>query len=265
MPAVKLNGWDIAYEETGSGPPIILIHGLFMDRALWEHQVSALKDRYRVITPDLRSHGESEAREEEHSQWDLMEDHIALLDHLGVDRAVFGGQSQGGFQSLRAAIKHPERVAGLILIDTQAEAEDPGVIPIYESMLDVYLENGWNDILLESAAAMLMGGETPADVRSFWIERWSNGFKIGAKQAMAAVNHRDDVSDRLNQISAPALVLHGEIDAAISMERAERMANALPNLIEFVKVPHAGHASPVETPEVITEAIERFLAKVYPA
>jgi pimeloyl-ACP methyl ester carboxylesterase len=264
MPKVTLNGYNIAYEEFGSGPAIVLIHGLFMDRALWDHQVAALKDRYRVITPDLRNHGESEQKEEDHTEWDLMEDHLALLDHLGIDKAMFGGQSQGGFQSLRAAIKHPDRVAGLILIDTQAEAEDPGVIPIYESMLDVYLETGWNDILLESAAAMLMGGETPPDVKAFWIDRWSNGFKVGAKQAMAAVNHRDDIADRLSEISAPALVLHGEIDAAISMERAERMAEGLPNLVEFVKLPHAGHASPVETPEAVTEAIERFLAKVYP-
>ncbi|MCA1839811.1 MAG: alpha/beta hydrolase, partial [Actinobacteria bacterium] len=235
---------------------------LFMDRTLWTEQVEALRDRYRVITPDLRNHGESEAREEDHTQWDLMEDHIALLDHLGVDKAVFGGQSQGGFQSLRAALKHPERVDGLILIDTQAGAEDPTLVPIYESMLDVYLETGWNDILLESAAAMLMGGETPTDVKANWMQRWRDGFKVGAKQALAAVNHREDITDRLGEIQAPALVLHGEIDAAISMERAEALAGGLKGLVEFVKLPHAGHASPVETPDAVTEPMERFLSKV---
>ncbi|MGH2813409.1 MAG: alpha/beta fold hydrolase, partial [Actinomycetota bacterium] len=137
MPIAELNGWKIAYEDAGRGPPVVLIHGLLMDRTMFDPQVEAFGDRYRLITPDLRGHGDSEKRAEEHSQWDLMEDQIALCDHLGIDRAVFGGVSQGGFQSLRAALRHPGRVAGLILIDTQAGPEDEVRAPMYEAFSEV--------------------------------------------------------------------------------------------------------------------------------
>ena len=111
------DGWSLAYEDIGSGPVVLLVHGLLMDRTMFASQVDSLADRYRVITPDLRGHGESEHRAQAYTQWDLMEDHVALLDHLGVERAVWGGVSQGGFQTLRAALRHPDRVAGLILIE----------------------------------------------------------------------------------------------------------------------------------------------------
>src|SRR5438477_527330 len=125
MPEITRGGWKLFYEDTGGdGPPIVLIHGLLMDGTMFALQVEALRDRYRIVTPDLRGHGRSSHRAEEYTQWDMMEDHVALLDSLGIDGAVWGGVSQGGFQSLRAALRHPERVAGLILIDTQAGAED---------------------------------------------------------------------------------------------------------------------------------------------
>ena len=91
------DGWTLAYEDGGSGPAVLLVHGLLMDRTMFSEQMEALADRYRVITPDLRGHGESEHRAQPYTQWDLMEDHIALLDDLGVHRAVWGGVSQGAF------------------------------------------------------------------------------------------------------------------------------------------------------------------------
>lgn len=261
MEHAVLNGWDLAFEEAGSGPPIILIHGLLMDHTMFAPQVAVLKDRYRVITPDLRNHGESESRAESHSQWDGVEDAIALCDKLSIDRAVFGGVSQGGFQSLRAAIRYPERVAGLILIETQAGAEDPSLVPIYEGMAQVVAADGWNDFILESTAALLFGTSASADLKNHWTERWRNLTTAHAVQTLQAVTTRDDVTDRLSEITAPALVIHGIEDAAISMDRAEAMANGLPGLVEFVKLEHAGHSATVEQPDLVNAAIERFLKR----
>lgn len=264
MPIAELNGWKIAYGDTGSGPPVILIHGLLMDRTMFDSQVEALGDRYRLITPDLRGHGGSEKRAEDHSQWDLMEDHIALSDHLGIDRAVFGGVSQGGFQSLRAALRHPGRVAGLILIDTQAGPEDEVRAPMYEAFSEVVATDGWNEETLDSATISMFGSSATQELKEHWKKRWLAQPRHAARQTMYAVSRRDDITERLGEIHAPAVVIHGEEDAAIEIQKAERLADGLPNLIEFVKVPAAGHSSTVEKPEALTEAIERFLAKAYP-
>lgn len=261
MAQITLNGWKIYYEESGEGDPVLLIHGLLMDRTMFDPQVETLRDRFRFITPDLRGHGESEKRAESHTQWDMMEDHIALLDHLGIGQAVWGGVSQGGFQSLRAALKHPDRVRGLILIETQAGAEDETKAPLYEAMAEVIATDGWNDILLESAAMSIIGESAPPVVKQTWIERWRNWDTQAARETLQAVTRRDDVTSRLGEIQAPALVIHGEEDIAIEMERAETLAEGLPNLVEFVKVP-AGHSSTVELPGPVTEAIDRFLSKI---
>jgi len=260
------DGWKLFYEDTGGdGPPVLLIHGLLMDHTMFADQVAALKDRYRFITPDLRAHGASEHRAEEYTQWDLMEDNLALLESLGVERAMWGGVSQGGFQSLRAALRHPDRVAGLVLIDTQAGAEDENRAPMYEAFAEVVATDGWSEHILENSCRSMFGTSASQELMQHWKDRWAAQATDDARQSLWSVTRREDITDRLGEIEQPAIVIHGEEDAAIDMERAQKLANGLPNLVELVKVPKAGHSSTVEQPEQLTEAIERFLQKVYPA
>lgn len=259
MQRAVLNGWDIAFDDVGSGPVLFLIHGLLMDHTMFAPQVDALQDRYRLITPDLRNHGDSESRAESHTQWDAVEDAIALCNKLDIESAIFGGVSQGGFQSLRLALKYPDRVAGLILIETQAGAEDPTLVPIYEGMSEVVAADGWNDFILDSVAALLFGTSASDDLKNHWIERWRKMNAKHAMQTLQAVTRRDDVSSRLSEITAPALVIHGLEDAAISMDRAQATADGLKGLVQFVKLEHAGHSATVEQPDLVNEAIVRFL------
>jgi pimeloyl-ACP methyl ester carboxylesterase len=266
MPEFDREGWRLFYEDSGGpGPPVLLVHGLLMDRTMFEPQIRALADRYRVITPDLRGHGNSEHRVEEYTQWDLMEDHVALLDSLGIDRPMWGGVSQGGFQSLRAALRHPDRVAGLILIDTQAGAEDENRAPMYEAFAEVVATQGWNEHILENSCISMFGASASDELKHHWMARWGAQETADARQVMWAVSRREDITGRLGEIEQPAIVIHGEEDAAIEMHRAEQLADGLPNLVELVKVPKAGHSSTVERPDALTEAIDRFLQKVYPA
>jgi pimeloyl-ACP methyl ester carboxylesterase len=262
MPEFEHDGWRLSYEERGSGPAVLLLHGLFMDRRMFDAQVDALSDRYRFITPDARSHGRSDHRAEPFTMWDLMEDEIALLDRLGIERPVWGGVSQGGFQSLRAALRHPERVAGLILIDASAVPEDELKLGLYEASAQVVAEEGWSEDVVQAAAIAMFGDSAGDEVKRPWLDRWLAEPGVGAVERMLAVTRREDLTDRLGEIDVPAVVIHGEEDFAIEMEKAEAMAAGLPNVLEFVRIPEAGHSSSVENPEAVTSAIERFLERV---
>jgi len=111
----------------------------------------------------------------------------------------------------------------------------------------------------------MFGTSAPEELKEHWKKRWAAQETFDARQYMWAVSRREDITDRLKEIEQAAVVIHGEEDASIDMERAEQLADGLPNLVEFVKVPHAGHSSTVEQPDAVTEAVERFLQKVYPA
>ncbi len=149
MPNAAVNGTEISYADTGGdGPAVVLSHGILMDQSMFAPQVQALAPEFRVITWDQRGHGRDQRghggtpAHGPFSYWDSARDLLGLLDHVGVERAVLGGMSQGGFVSLRAALLAPDRVRGLILIDTQAGQEDPAVAGAYEQLHAVWREQG---------------------------------------------------------------------------------------------------------------------------
>jgi pimeloyl-ACP methyl ester carboxylesterase len=263
MAEFEHDGWRLAYDDRGEGPAVLLLHGVLFDATQFEPQVDALVDRYRMVTPDLRAHGRSEHRRADYDQWDLMEDHVALLDHLGIERAVWGGVSQGGFQSLRAALRHPDRVAGLVLIDTQAGAENEARAPMYEASAQVAAEAGWNQDLFGIATTFLFGESAGDDLKAHWIERWMRQETFDTVELMRVVTRRDDITDRLSEITAPAVVIHGVQDVSIEIDLARKLAEGLG--AELVAIAGAGHSPTVERPDLVTPAVEAFLQRVWPA
>ena len=145
MPDFEHDGRRLFFDDRGQGAPLLLIHGLFMDHSIFDPQRETLARSHRLITPDLRGHGRSEHSSEERTLWDVMEDQVALLDKLGIEQAIWGGHSVAGPISLRAALRHPDRVAGLILISTQAGPEHPERFPAYERFAEMVASGGWTD------------------------------------------------------------------------------------------------------------------------
>src|SRR5205809_7354217 len=136
MPFADVNGQHLYFEDSGGpGPAIIFSHGFLMDHEMFAPQVAALSGEFRCIAWDERGFGATPATGP-FTFWDSADDALALLAHLGVERAFFVGMSQGGFLSLRAALRAPNRVRGLALIDSQAGPEPPEAIPLYEAMTD---------------------------------------------------------------------------------------------------------------------------------
>jgi len=257
MAFADVNGQHIHYEDTGGdGPVVVLGHGFLMDHEMFVHQVAALRDQYRVITWDERCFGLTEFDGQPFSYWDSARDCLALLDHLGVDRAVVGGMSQGGFLSLRAALTAPERVRGLILLDTAAAAEHPEVAAGYQQMIDTWTTVGPVDELAEIIANIIIAD--PAE-NAVWIAKWQARPKELLTQAGACLLSRDDITDRLGGITCPALVIHGTDDTAITMDKAETLAAGLVGCGGVVTVGGA-HAANLTNPEPVNAAILEFLA-----
>ncbi|MCH8200107.1 MAG: alpha/beta fold hydrolase, partial [Chloroflexi bacterium] len=127
MPYVERGGVNIYYEAHGQGLPVLLSHGYAATSRMWEGQVTALADRYRLIVWDMRGHGESDSpdAQDAYSEEATVEDMAAILNAEGVDRAVIGGLSLGGYMSLAFYLKHRERVRALMLFDTGPGYRNP--------------------------------------------------------------------------------------------------------------------------------------------
>ena len=258
MPLHQVNGQWINYEDTGGDlVPIVLAHGLLMDREMFAPQIEAAKVGSRFITWDARCHGETENTDDPFSYWDLADDLKGLLDLLGIERAVVGGMSQGGFVALRFALKYPERVSGLVLIGTQAGVDDPEKVATYQVMLDVWEVEGLNDQLAETIAAIILGNEWKG--RAPWITKWRQKPRSLLRQAFQTLVSRDDIQHRLGEITAPALVIHGTADAAIDIEKAHRLCSELANCRQMVAIEGAGHASNLTHPKLVNLAIQQFI------
>ena len=264
MPYADVNGQRVHFVDSGGpGTPLVLGHGFLMDHEMFAPQVAALGDRFRVITWDARGHGETVTSPDDFSYWDLAEDLRGLLDTLGIERAVVGGMSQGGFVSLRFALRYPDRVLGLVLIDSQAGLEDPEKTPQYDMMVEVWTTQGPTDMIAEATAAIIIGAGYPR--AGEWMDKWRARPKEAVAQPYRTLMTRDDITDRLREITAPALVIHGDEDVAIEMPRAEALVAGLSHARPLVRVPGAGHAANLTHPEPVNAAIGAFVGELSPS
>ena len=259
MPFADVNGQRLYYEDTdGDGPPVVLSHGFLMDHEMFAPQVDVLRGTHRVITWDERGFGATEYDGKPFSYWDSAADCLGLLDHLGLESAVLGGMSQGGFLSLRAALAAPDRVRALILLDSQAGVDDEETAAANDGMNHVWLDQGPTDELVEIVAGIIIDD---SDHNPRWIAKWKARDKLAFEQPYQCLRTRDDITERLGEISCPALVVHGTEDTAITMDRAEIMAAGLPGAGPVVRVAGA-HAANLTNPEPVNAAITAFLAEL---
>src|SRR5262249_42113318 len=123
MTQVQVDNIQMAYTDAGAGRPVVLIHGYPFNRSLWNEQVAALSESYRVIAPDLRGFGESDSSDGPSTMNRMAQDVAGLLDHLGIPRATICSLSMGGYVTFAFYKQFPARVRALILADTRAQAD----------------------------------------------------------------------------------------------------------------------------------------------
>jgi len=260
MPHAEVNGQRLFYVDIGDSDDVIVFsHGFFMSHAMFEPQVQALRDRWRCIAWDERGHGRTETSPDPFTYWDSAKDVLGLLDHLGVQRAVLAGMSQGGFLSLRAALTAPERVRALVLLDTQPGVEDPEKLEGYNQLIEAWAA-GPPQAVVDTVSALILGPGYADAAR--WMDAAKEIPEPTLRQIYATlVGREDDVNPRLGELTMPALVVHGSDDLAIELPKAQALTDALPDA-ELVVIEGAGHAANLTHPKPVNAALEAFLARV---
>ncbi len=255
-------GRVVAYDERGSGIPLVLIHGFPLNRMIWEAQWEGLADTARVIAPDLRGFGESEMVAGATDIATYADDIRELLDALGVRQpAVIVGHSMGGYVALAYLRRYPEHVAGLVLANTKATpdsiegkagrdknialARDKGAGAIAEAMLPKLLAPNTaasKPGLVEQVNRIMQSASVP-----------------GIIAALGAMRDRPDSTGTLLEFSEPVLILAGAEDPLMPMAEQENMKEAARNSTLIV-IPDSAHLSPMEQPDAFNRAVREFLA-----
>jgi pimeloyl-ACP methyl ester carboxylesterase len=249
--------------DRGEGPPVVLCHGTLMDRTMFEPQVEALSDEYRVVAYDTRARTDRYA--EAYDLYDLADDCAALMDATGIDSCVLGGMSMGGFMALRFAERYPERLEGLVFVDSTAGPHETQEREQYGEMIEMAREAGEIPEQLAEVIKPILFGNTTTQENHELVERWADRWLTYPGEAVYhEVNswlERPDFTDELDDIDVPALVIHGEEDNALDPSRSDSLADRLD--ARRVIVPGAGHSSNLENPEPVNTAIREFLGEIY--
>ncbi len=253
MQIININGIRLAYERRGNGIPLVLLHGYPLDHHLWDEVAPLLEDTFDMIIPDLRGFGGSSTVDSFYAMEDFAADIAALLDHLEVQKAAIVGHSMGGYVALAFARLYPERVTGLGLVSSQvladapdrkegryksaAEVADKGIASVVETMTPKFTSNPQ----LQEFARESMEQQQPAAF-------------IGALKAMA---ERVDSTPMLSSLRIPVVLVHGDADQLIPVDRAREVKAAVPQAY-FVEINGVGHMPMMEAKEKTVEALRQL-------
>ncbi len=263
MSTIDVNGTSISYSDTGGeGPPVLFFNAFPLSAKMWEPQIEALSDRFRLITLDYPGFGSS-AEVDDPSTYSMdafAAQGKAVLDELGIDKAVVTGLSMGGYAAFAFLRSFPEAVAGLIVADTRAVADAPENIEKRTGQQATIKEQG-PSALTEGLLGALLGQPT-RDKKPDVVENVKGlmdnpaSAYIGALEAMKG---RADSTGDLAGISVPTLVIVGENDTLTPADLSRKIHEHVGGS-RLVVIPEAGHLSNLEAPEAFNGAMAEFLA-----
>jgi 3-oxoadipate enol-lactonase len=251
----------LAYEDTGRGPPVLFIHGYPLGRRMWRPQLEALLGNMRMVCPDLRGHGDSEAGQTPFTIDLHADDCVDLLDALEIDEpVVVCGISMGGYVALALQRMYPERVAGLVLVSTRAgadsaegkakrdqamaQARDHGVSAIVDSMLPKMFAP--QNVKRKEAVIKTLDQV----MRKTSLE--------GVLGDLVAMRDRPDATPTLSAIEVPTLVIHGRDDQLIPFSEGEALAGGIRGA-QLVALDDTGHLPNLEQPQAFNTAVRDFV------
>jgi pimeloyl-ACP methyl ester carboxylesterase len=250
--------FDVA--DQGHGPAVLFSHGTLLDRTMFAEQTAALADRYRTVAYTSRA-GTSEYGTE-YDLDSLVADCLEVAARAEIDRFVLVGMSVGGFMAIELALKYPERLAGLILMDTMADAytseEKTQFAEVFRPMKS---EDPIPASFSQTFVPIIFGPQAianrPALIDS-WVHKWRTRPSRSVWGEYNSWISKSERLSRLSEIQIPTLIVHGEDDNGIDISAAERMHARIPGSA-FARIPGAGHLVTEENPDAVTTALTTFL------
>ena len=241
---------------------MLFSHGLLYSLRMWDAQIPELRARFRCIAYDHRGQGESEAPTTGLDMDTLTEDAVALIGALGVGSVHFIGMSMGGFVGIRLAARHPELLRSLVLIDTAAGPEPAKNVPRYRRL--EWVARWFGTWPVASKVEAIMHGASArkdparAAVLRTWREHLLRSDTVAMNRAVEGVITRESAVPLLARIRCPTLVMVGEEDTATVPARSDEIAAGIAGA-RLVRIPRAGHMSPIDAPEAVTAELRSFL------
>jgi 3-oxoadipate enol-lactonase len=262
---IKLNGLTMNYAERGlpQGTPVVFIHGFPFDHSMWDPQMKALPNHFRAITYDVRGHGMSDVGDGQYTIEFFVDDLIALLDHLVIDKAIFCGLSMGGYIALRAYERHPGRFKALVLCDTKSEADtNDGKIKRSATLKTVKTEGV--GVFASEFVKIIFAPQTfqaqPDVIDSIKSTIVANS-PLGISGAALALATRTDTTGVLSKIAVPTLILVGEDDHLTPPSASQAMQRQIAGS-ELHIIHQAGHMSNLENAPEFNKHLIDFLNRM---
>jgi pimeloyl-ACP methyl ester carboxylesterase len=254
----------IAVYEYGdrNNTPVIFIHGFPYNSTMWAQPIKKLKDSYYCIAYDVRGLGDTPPGDGQFTMEMFVDDLFSVMDSLDLDKPAITGFSMGGYITLRAVEREPERFRALILCDTKAGADDDagrikraGAITTIDKEGMEKFASEFVPITFGKNAAQ----EIPESYNAI-LEQATNESPLGVKGCLLAMAARTDTSTVLEKIQVPTLLLVGEEDTLTPPSVMQAMHEEIDGS-ELIAVSGAGHMAPIEQPEIVTRSMDEFLAR----
>ncbi|MDQ7728252.1 alpha/beta fold hydrolase [Halomonas sp. SpR8] len=252
------------YWRQGSGPPVVLIHGVGLDATMWQSQIDVLAEQYEIIVYDMLGHGDS-ALPNENDGLDAYADQLALLlDHLAIKRVAVVGFSMGGLVARAFALSHPDRIAAMVVLSSVFDRDESQRASVRHRIVQTRDQGPAANV--GDALKRWFSPEfhhTHPDCINAIYETVINNNPQGYYRSYALFGTQDNFgTEQLHTIQMPVMVATGELDTGSTPRMASALAQKLPNA-ELHILPGLRHMAPIEAPQAVNGLIKSFFAKAY--
>lgn len=262
---ITVNNIAVSYTDEGleNAPVIIFIHGFPFNKEMWNKQLEALSESFRVIAYDVRGHGNSYSGTDDFSIELFVNDLLLLMDAIEIEKATLCGLSMGGYIALKAMENFPQRFDSLVLCDTNCTADSPEAKEKRMKAIEIILEKGVAKFADDSiknffaAESFIKKKDVIAEVREIMV----NTTEKSVIKTLLALSRRLETCSTLCKIKVPVLILVGEEDKITPPEAAQFMKNEIHGSVMSV-IENAGHLSNLENPDQFNEQLIKFLEKI---
>lgn len=260
MNKIKHDGLQI-YEFEGAGTPLIFVHAFPLNGKMWKEQWEYFKDKYQVISYDVRGLGESRSINNQFTMEKYVDDFLSIINLFEFDKVIACGLSMGGYILLRSYLKSPDKFKALILADTKAERDDDNSLINRSNVINNILDGKRNEFI-KSFIQKLISKKSYENhqIKNFIESIVQENTDEGICGAQLALGTRTNTIDHLKSFNVPSLIMVGEDDELTPLSSSEKMHKLIKGS-ELKIIKDSGHLSNIENPEVFNAYVDEFLNK----